>query len=68
MGGGNVVELKEVGGGSDDGPGGGFTFAPNIIIQGNADRDVIDEALRQASEQFEAWYEQMVRKRARVSY
>ena len=68
VGGGNVVELKEVGGGSDDGPGGGFTFAPNIIIQGNADRDVIDEALRQAKEQFEAWYEQMVRKRARMSY
>lgn len=68
VGGGNRVELKEVGGGSDDGPGGGFTFAPNIIIQGNADRDVIDEALRQAKEQFEAWYEQMVRKRARVSY
>ncbi len=68
VGGGNRVELKEVGGGSDDGPGGGFTFAPNIIIQGNADRDVIDEALRQAKEQFEAWYEQMVRKRARMSY
>ena len=66
--GGNAVELQEVGGGADDNSGGSFTFAPNIIIQGNADKDVIDEALRQAKEQFEAWYEQMVRKRARVSY
>lgn len=66
--GGNVVELEDVGGGGDDGFTGSFTFAPNIVIQGNADKDVIDEALRQAKEQFEAWYEQMVRKRARVSY
>lgn len=48
--------------------GGGFTFAPQIIIQGNADRSVIDEALDEARAQFEAWYFQMQRNQARTAY
>lgn len=65
----NEVTLKDVdtGGGDTDG-GGSFTFAPNIIIQGNADESVMEEALRRAKEEFEAWYEQMMRKRARTAY
>lgn len=47
---------------------GGFTFAPTIVIQGNADRSVIDEALAEAKAQFEAWYIQMQRKQARTAY
>ncbi len=58
------LEPFDPGGG---GGGGGFTFAPNIVIQGNADADVLEEALRRAKEQFEAWYEQW-RKRARTAY
>lgn len=61
------VELKDPG----EAPGGGqgsFTFAPNIVIQGNADRAVIDQALAEAKAQFEGWYLQMQRRQARTSY
>lgn len=61
------VELKDPG----EAPGGGqgsFTFAPNIVIQGNADRAVIDQALAEAKAQFEGWYLQMQRRQVRTSY
>lgn len=47
---------------------GDITFAPQIIIQGNGDRDVLEEALRIAQERFERWYEQMQRRKTRVAY
>jgi len=63
------VELRDING---DGDGwddrGGITFAPQIIIQGNADKGVVEEALREAQARFEIWYEQMMRKRSRVRY
>ena len=62
------AELKTIDPGEGGGGGGNFTFAPNIVIQGNADADVLEEALRRAKEEFEAWYEQMMRKRARTAY
>lgn len=65
---GKTVELQDVDTGGGDTGGGSFTFAPNIIIQGNADQDVLEEALRRAKEEFEAWYEQMMRKRVRTAY
>ena len=48
--------------------GGGITFAPQITIQGSADRSVIDEALAEAQARFEAWYLQMQRRNARTAY
>lgn len=66
---GNSVELKDIGPGEDDGPDDrNLTYAPHIIIQGNADREVIDEALREAEERFEEWYERMKRRRRRTAY
>lgn len=63
------VELEEVPERREsDGGGGSFTFAPQVIIQGNADRSVIDEALAEAKAQFEAWYIQMQRKQVRTAY
>ena len=63
------VELEEVPERRESGDGGGsFTFAPQVIIQGNADRSVIDEALAEAKAQFEAWYLQMQRKQVRTAY
>ena len=62
------AELNPIDPGEGGGGGGSFTFAPNIVIQGNADADVLEEALRRAKEEFEAWYEQMMRKRARTAY
>lgn len=63
------VELKDPGDPPANGGGqGSFTFAPNIVIQGNADRAVIDQALAEAKAQFEGWYLQMQRRQARTSY
>lgn len=67
---GRMLGLKEI-----DAPigrggtgGGQIVFAPQITIQGNADRAVIDEALAEAKAQFEAWYEEMVRRHRRTDY
>lgn len=67
---GKTMELRDIDteNRDDDREGGNFTFAPQIIIQGSADREVIDEALREAQERFEAWYEQMMRRKARTAY
>lgn len=62
------VELSDIPERSGGTGGGGFTFAPTIVVQGNADRRVIDEALAEAKAQFEAWYIQMQRKQARTAY
>ena len=63
------VELKDPGDPPANGGGqGSFTFAPNIVIQGNADRAVIDQALAEAKAQFEGWYLQMQRRQARTAY
>lgn len=68
---GRMLGLKEIdaplgwGGG---GGGGQIVFAPQITVQGNADRSVIDEALAKAKAEFEAWYEEMVRRHRRTDY
>ena len=65
----NSIQLDEIGPVRNEPNGGGsITYAPQITIQGNADREVIDEALREAQDRFEAWYEQMMRQRARMAY
>lgn len=64
-----IVELKDPGDPPGNGGGkGSITFAPNIVIQGNADRAVIDQALAEAKAQFETWYAQMQRRQARTAY
>lgn len=66
---GRMLGLKEI-----DAPigrgetGGQIVFAPQITIQGNADRAVIDEALAEAKAEFEAWYEEMVWRHRRTDY
>lgn len=66
----NSIQLDELKPEWNEHPGdvGSITYAPQITIQGNADRGVIDEALREAQARFEAWYEQMMRQRARTAY
>ena len=70
----NAVELKEIdsggndGGGGDRGDGPPVVYAPQITIQGNADRQVVEEALQEAESQFEVWYERMMRRKARTRY
>lgn len=62
------VELKEIDAPGQGQGGGGITFAPQINIQGNADRAVVEEALREAEARFAAWYEAYVRRRERTAY
>lgn len=68
------VEVADIGGGSTA-PGGttavgggSFTFAPNITIQGNADYNVMMTAMTDAKDQFEQWFNEMMRKRQRTAY
>ena len=48
--------------------GGQVVFAPQITVQGNADRAVLESVLDDAQQRFELWYEQMMRRKARTAY
>ena len=68
------VEVADIGGGSPA-PGGtaavgggSFTFSPNITIQGNADYSVMMTAMTNAKDQFEQWFNEMMRKQQRTAY
>lgn len=68
------VEVADIGGGSPANGettavgGGSFTFAPNITIQGNADYSVMMTAMTDAKDQFEQWFNEMMRKQQRTAY
>lgn len=68
------VEVADIGsgspthGGTTAVGGGSFTFAPNITIQGNADYNVMMNAMTDAKEQFEQWFNEMMRKQQRTAY
>ncbi len=68
------VEVADIGGGSTA-PGGttavgggSFTFSPKITIQGNADYNVMMNAMTDAKDQFEQWFNEMMRKQQRTAY
>ena len=65
----NRVELEDVGGGA---PGGdNITYAPQIIVQGNAGADTVEQIKQLLAEErarFEAWYEERRRREARTAY
>lgn len=68
------VEVADIGdgspapGGTTAVGGGSFTFAPNITIQGNADYNVMMTAMTDAKDQFEQWFNEMMRKQQRTAY
>lgn len=68
------VEVADIGGGSPATGrttavgGGSFTFSPNITIQGNADYNVMMNAMTDAKDQFEQWFNEMMRKQQRTAY
>lgn len=70
----NRVEVADIGGsspahgGTTAVGGGSFTFAPNITIQGNADYNVMMSAMTDAKDQFEQWFNEMMRKQQRTAY
>lgn len=68
------VEVADIGGGSPA-PGGtttvgggNFTFRPKITIQGNADYNVMMNAMTDAKDKFEQWFNEMMRKQQRTAY
>lgn len=67
---GNAVELPEIGDGDNGGPfgGGGITFAPNIVIQGNADKADVEAAMQEAYDQFCGFMERYSRMTRRTAY
>lgn len=68
------VEVADIGGGSPvpggttTVGGGSFTFSPKITIQGNADYNVMMNAMTDAKDQFEQWFNEMMRKQQRTAY
>lgn len=68
------VEVADIGdgspapGGTTAVGGGSFTFAPNITIQGSADYNVMMNAMTDAKDQFEQWFNEMMRKQQRTAY
>lgn len=68
------VEVADIGGsspapgGTTTVGGGNFTFSPKITIQGNADYNVMMNAMTDAKDQFEQWFNEMMRKQQRTAY
>lgn len=67
------MEVADIGGSPAPGGttavgGGSFTFSPNITIQGNADYNVMMTAMTDAKDQFEQWFNEMMRKQQRTAY
>lgn len=70
------VELPHFPSGGGGNRGFSVTFAPHIEIKGNADKNVVDQALMESEQRFEAWletnferlYNQMERERSRMAY
>lgn len=68
------VEVADIGdgspapGGTTTVGGGSFTFSPKITIQGNADYNVMMNAMADAKDQFEQWFNEMIRKQQRTAY
>lgn len=70
------VELPRFPSGGGGNRGFSVTFAPHIEIKGNADKNVVDQALAESEQRFEAWleanferlYDRMERERGRRAY
>lgn len=68
---GDWLDIKDPGPGGNDRGGqgdGGLTVNIHVTVNGNADSAVLDEAMRRAKAEFEAWYRQMKRDEARRKY
>lgn len=72
----NPVELLDLPPGGGGNPRFTITFAPHVEIKGNADREMVDEAMMESEQRFEAWleanfdrlYDRMMRERGRRQY
>ena len=70
------MEMMDLPAGAGSNRGFSVTFAPHVEIKGNADRNVVDRALAESEQRFEAWleanferlYDRMERERGRRAY
>ena len=63
-----VVPLSKLSNMLNGGAGGGITYSPNIVINGNADKSEISEAMRSSYEEFKEFMNRYTRERRRLAF
>lgn len=63
-----VVPLSKLSNMLNGGVGGGITYSPNIVINGNADKSEISEAMRSSYEEFKEFMDRYTRERRRLAF
>ena len=63
-----VVPLTKLSNMLNGGVGGGITYSPNIVINGNADKSEISEAMRSSYEEFKEFMDRYTRERRRLAF
>lgn len=63
-----VVPLSKLSNMLNGGVGGGITYSPNIVINGNADKSEISEAVRSSYEEFKEFMDRYTRERRRLAF
>lgn len=63
-----VVPLTKLSNMLNGSAGGGITYSPNIVINGNADKSEISEAMRSSYEEFKEFMDRYTRERRRLAF
>lgn len=63
-----VVPLSKLSNMLNGGVGGGITYSPNIVINGNADKSEISEAMRSSYEEFKEFMDRYTSERRRLAF
>lgn len=63
-----VVPLSKLSNMLNGGAGGGITYSPNIVINGNADKSEISEAMRDSYEEFKEFMDRYTSERRRLAF
>ena len=63
-----VVPLTKLSNMLNGGVGGGITYSPNIVINGNADKSEISAAMRSSYEEFKEFMDRYTRERRRLAF
>ena len=63
-----VVPLTKLSNMLNGGAGGGITYSPNIVINGNADKSEISEAMRSSYEEFKEFMDRYTSERRRLAF
>lgn len=63
-----VVPLSKLSNMLNGGVGGGITYSPNIVINGNADKSEISAAMRSSYEEFKEFMDRYTRERRRLAF